>query len=40
MTEYLNTVICDDCLTAMKKMPDSSVDLIITSPPYIKKVKR
>ena len=23
-----------DCMEAMKEMPDKSVDLIITSPPY------
>jgi len=32
--ECLNTIICGDCLTAMKKMPDSSIDLVVTSPPY------
>jgi modification methylase len=32
--EVLNTIICDDCLTAMKKLPDSSIDLVVTSPPY------
>jgi site-specific DNA-methyltransferase (adenine-specific) len=25
---------CGDCVTLMEKMPDSSVDLIVTSPPY------
>jgi len=32
--EYLNKIICGDCLTVMKEMPDSSVDLVVTSPPY------
>jgi len=32
--EYLNMIICGDCLTAMKKMPDKSIDLVVTSPPY------
>jgi site-specific DNA-methyltransferase (adenine-specific) len=32
--EYLNMIICGDCLTAMKKMPDNSIDLVVTSPPY------
>lgn len=27
-------LITDDCLTAMKQMPDNSVDLVFTSPPY------
>jgi DNA modification methylase len=30
----MNKVICDDCLNAMKQMPDNSVDAIITDPPY------
>jgi len=29
-----NKMICGDCLTELKKLPDESVDLIITSPPY------
>ena len=29
-----NKVHCGDCLTLMDKMPDGSVDLIVTSPPY------
>lgn len=32
--EYINKIICDDCLSVMKKMPDECVDLVITSPPY------
>ena len=27
-------LINDDCLNAMSKLPDNSIDLIITSPPY------
>lgn len=30
----LNTIICGDTLTELKKFPDESVDCIITSPPY------
>ena len=30
----LNTVINGDCLEIMKKLPDKSIDAIITSPPY------
>lgn len=30
----LNTFICSDCLEAMRKMPDSSVDAVVTDPPY------
>lgn len=33
--EYeLNQIYCEDCVSAMKKIPDNSVDMIITSPPY------
>jgi len=32
--DYLNMIICGDCLTVMKKMPDRSIDLVVTSPPY------
>ena len=27
-------LFCDDCLEVMKKIPDGSVDLIVTDPPY------
>ena len=29
-----NVIYNEDCLVGMKKLPDNSVDLIITSPPY------
>lgn len=29
-------LICGDCLEEMKKIPDNTIDLIITSPPYNK----
>ncbi len=32
--DYINKIICGDCLEVMKSIPDKSVDLIITSPPY------
>lgn len=31
---YLNKIICGDCLENMKRLPDNSIDLIVTSPPY------
>lgn len=34
IADNLNKIIHGDCLEIMKKMPDKSVDLIITSPPY------
>lgn len=32
--DYLNKIICGDCLETMRQMPDECVDLIVTSPPY------
>lgn len=31
---FINEIICGDCLEIMKKIPDESIDLVITSPPY------
>jgi len=32
--EFKNKIICGDCLKILPKIPDNSVDLIITDPPY------
>ena len=32
--DFINKVIQGDCLEVMKQMPDKSVDLVLTSPPY------
>jgi DNA modification methylase len=32
--EYLNKILEGNCLEVCKKLPDNSVDLIVTSPPY------
>ena len=32
--DFINKIICGDCLEVMRDIPDESVDLIITSPPY------
>jgi site-specific DNA-methyltransferase (adenine-specific) len=32
--EYVNRIICGDALRALRSMPDRSVDIVITSPPY------
>lgn len=32
--DYINKIICGDCLEVMKGIPDKSVDLVLTSPPY------
>lgn len=34
LDECINNVIHGDCLQVMKTLPDKSIDLIITSPPY------
>lgn len=34
--DFINKIICDDCFEVMKGMPDNSVDLVVTSPPYNK----
>ena len=31
---FLNKIIVGDCLDIMRKMPDGSINLAITSPPY------
>ena len=31
---FKNKVICGDCLEVMKEIPDKSVDLVLTDPPY------
>lgn len=32
--DFLNKFICGDALDVMRKIPDESVDLVVTSPPY------
>lgn len=32
--DFINKIICGDCLEIMKQIPNESIDLIITSPPY------
>ena len=34
MNRFLNQIICGDCLEVMKDIPDKSVDLVLTDPPY------
>jgi hypothetical protein len=31
---YLNRIICGDSLEVMRQLPEKSIDLIVTSPPY------
>jgi site-specific DNA-methyltransferase (adenine-specific) len=32
--DFFNKIICGDCLEIMKQIPDKSINLIVTSPPY------
>ena len=32
--EYINTIINGNCVDVMRKFPDNSIDLVVTSPPY------
>jgi modification methylase len=32
--DFVNKIICGDCLSVMKQMPDECLDLVVTSPPY------
>ncbi len=34
LEDIIDTVICGDCLEVMRDMPDKSVDLVLTDPPY------
>lgn len=33
-TDFHNKIVCGDCLEVMKDIPNESIDLVITSPPY------
>ncbi len=33
-TQFLNKIICAPCETVLPEIPDNSIDMIITSPPY------
>lgn len=33
-TDYVNKIILGDCLEVMKGIPDKSIDLVLTDPPY------
>nr|WP_260135188.1 DNA methyltransferase [Lactococcus lactis] len=35
----LNKIYNEDCLEGMKRIPDNSVDLIVTDPPYLMRYK-
>ncbi len=34
LDHFVNRIICGDCLEILPQLPDNSVDLVVTSPPY------
>ena len=32
--DFINKIICGNCLEVMKDIPDNSIDLVLTDPPY------
>jgi site-specific DNA-methyltransferase (adenine-specific) len=34
LKKHLNTIICGDALSTLKKFPDNLIDCVVTSPPY------
>ncbi len=34
LQNWVNTIQCLDCVEGMRKLPDNSIDLVVTSPPY------
>ena len=34
MDKYINQIINADCLDILKQLPDKSIDLVLTDPPY------
>ena len=32
--KWLNTIQCIDCVEGLKQLPENSIDLVVTSPPY------
>ena len=35
ISKYLNKITCGDCYDLIKELPDKSIDLIVTDPPYL-----
>jgi len=35
ITEFINRILCGDCLEVLPDMPDASIDLVLTDPPYV-----
>ena len=34
ITDYIDKIINGNCVDVMKQLPDNSIDLVVTSPPY------
>lgn len=34
INSFVNKIVCGNCIELMKEIPDNSVDLVVTSPPY------
>ncbi|MBR4721581.1 MAG: site-specific DNA-methyltransferase, partial [Muribaculaceae bacterium] len=34
ISAFLNKIINADCMDVLKQLPDNSIDLVVTSPPY------
>ena len=34
ITDYIDKIINGNCVEVMKQLPDNSIDLVVTSPPY------
>ena len=34
LEQYLNKIINADCMDILTKLPDKSIDVVVTSPPY------
>jgi len=32
--DFINQIICGDCIEILNQIPDNSIDLVVTSPPY------
>jgi len=39
MNNYINKIICGNCLEVMRDIPDKSIDLVLTDPPYGKQLE-
>ncbi|MBR1882874.1 MAG: site-specific DNA-methyltransferase, partial [Muribaculaceae bacterium] len=34
MEQYINQIVNGDCMDVLKQLPNRSIDLVVTSPPY------